>query len=222
MTLVFLSLHPKTPMTQVSPSHHTPNPTTKNKNLWYTNPMVLIFVIGLPALVVVVCIFFIMYSIKIQDSTVRDDWYMDGKALYADASRDQLAYDLGVAGIMTFEGNQATFFVNYPKDSTDSGTLRNGQPLSHPKELNLSISHATDKQQDQDLVLTHSHDNVYVAEVSDILPAKYYIVVSDQATGWRLIHAYNLPTKTLALTPLDAYGQKTNELPDQRDKRFNP
>ena len=65
----------------------TPKPN-KQANIWYKNYMVLIFVIGLPVLVVVISLFFIFYSIKIQDSTVRDDWYMDGKTLYQDSSRD--------------------------------------------------------------------------------------------------------------------------------------
>ena len=80
-----------------------PSNNKPQANIWYKNYMVLIFVIGLPALVVIVCLYFIYFSIKIQDSTVRDDWYMDGKALYQDASRDQMTYDLGISGVMRIE-----------------------------------------------------------------------------------------------------------------------
>ena len=76
---------------------------------WYKNYMVTIFVIGLPAVVVVACIFFVFFSVKHKDATVRDDWYMDGKTLYQDASKDQLAHDLGAHGVMRFDGDVVTF-----------------------------------------------------------------------------------------------------------------
>ena len=60
---------------------NSPASSTSNQSiskLWY-NYMVWIFVIGLPLFVVVACIWFVFYSVRIQDSTVRDDWYMDGK-----------------------------------------------------------------------------------------------------------------------------------------------
>ncbi len=59
----------------------TPAPNFKHqdKQPWYKNYMVVIFVIGMPAAVVIACIWFVYYSYQIRDSVVRDDWYMDGK-----------------------------------------------------------------------------------------------------------------------------------------------
>ncbi|MDO5652040.1 MAG: FixH family protein [Moraxella sp.] len=215
-------------------SDNTQNPQTNNPQnpnqlnqpkkgaIWYKNYMVTVFVIGLPAFVVVACIFFVIYAIRAQDATVRDDWYMDGKALYQDASKDQLAYDLGVAGNMSFAGADVVRFeLNFPTDSTQTGTLRNGTPLSYPASLKAVISHATDKSRDRDFELTHVKDNLYQGKVQlDPTPAKYYIQVNDDVANWRLIHAYQLPATTIALTPLPAFGQAYEGLPDQRDKRF--
>ncbi len=181
---------------------------------WYKNYMVIVFVIGLPALVVVVCIFFIIWAIKIQDSTVRDDWYMDGKALYQDASKDQLAYDIGAAGIMRFDGNAVIFELNFPTDSVNTGILANGTPLRYPATLNASISHATDKHRDRDFVLTHQTANRYTGNVELAgNSAKYYIQVATptndaDTADWRLIHAYKLPATAVSLTPLPAFAKK--------------
>lgn len=195
----------------------TPKPTTPNtdsqnapkRNVWYTNYMVWVFVIGLPIFVMVSCIFFIMYAAKIKDSTVRDDWYMDGKALYQDASKDQLAYDLGVSGIMRFDGEQVTFELNYPPEALSTGQLPTGA-LNYPKTLAVVISHATDKSRDRDFVLAYQQDNVYTGTVAlDLsVPSRYYVQVSpeDGNDKWRLMHAQRLPASAIRLEPLPAFA----------------
>lgn len=187
----------------------------KSDNRWYKNYMVLVFVIGLPVFVVIVCIFFIFYAIKHQDSTVRDDWYMDGKALYQDASKDKLAYDIGIAGIMRFldTGGQVVFELNYPAQSVQSGVLRDGTTLTYPKTLSVVISHATDKDKDRDFILTHTQGNIYTGTVNldTHIPAKYYLQVTpNDSPQWRLIHSQKLPAKTVGFVPLAAFDQRQN------------
>lgn len=193
------------------------------KEPWYKNPFMVVFVVGLPALVVVVCLFFIGYSIKIQDSTVRDDWYMDGKTLYQDATRDKLAYDLGISGVMRFDGEKVRFELRYPKDSLASGKLKDGTPLQYPDILAVSISHATDESKDRDFSIKHISDNVYEGRVVlDDTPSKYYLQVSNNGIhNWRLIHVQKLPAKNAAMSPLSSFDNDGGALPDQRDKRFN-
>ena len=142
--------------------------------------MVIIFVIGLPVFVLITCIFFIVFAIGIQDSTVRDDWYMDGKALYQDASKDQLAYDLGIVGVMRFVGDDVRFELKYPQSALQTGQFADGTPIYYPKTLDVSISHATDKTKDKDFVLTYQQDNIYTGKVAlDIsTPAKYYLQIN--------------------------------------------
>lgn len=197
---------------------------TDTRNLWYKNYLVLIFVIGLPVFVVIVCLFFIFYSVKIQDSTVRDDWYMDGKTLYQDASRDQLSYDLGLAGIMRLQNNQVTFELRYPNDSLQSGKLRDGTPLNYPKTLSLRISHATDDKQDQDITLTQIEQNRYQGTLlANIEPAKYYLQVSnDNAPNWRLVQSEKLPINNIVFHALSNFDHTQTTLPDQKDKRITP
>lgn len=185
-----------------------PNPTKKP---WYKNYLLVIFVIGLPAFVVVACLFFIVFAVKIKDSTVRDDWYMDGKTLYQDASKDQLAYDLGLHGVMRFDGDDVMFELR--QDSTT-------HHLPQPTTLTVTISHATDKHKDRDFVLTRGLDNLYRGTTTiDELPAKYYLHISSDEQKWRLVHSQKLPAKNVVFHPLSAFGQTNQTLPDQRHKR---
>lgn len=189
----------------------TQSPTPQK---WYKNYMITVFVIGLPAIVVVACIFFVIFAVKTKDTTVRDDWYMDGKMLYQDASKDQLAHDLGVHGVLRFDGDKLTFELSY---ATDRPLPQNINP--YPASLALSISHATDKARDQDTTLTHLRDNVYVGEVGlDPLPSKYYLHINSD-DGWRLTQAQKLPAQNVSFVPLSAFDKSNLSLPDQRHKR---
>lgn len=177
----------------------------KSANIWYKNYMMIVFVIGLPALVVIACIIFVVYAVRHQDSTVRDDWYMDGKALYQDVSKDQRTYDLGISGVMRFEGDQVVFELNYPD-------AKAGQ-VSYPSSLAVLISHATDKTKDRDFVLTYQSDAIYTGQVrlDTSTAAKYYLQVSPKdanQTQWRLIHAHKLPAGSVPFAPLAAFAER--------------
>ncbi|WP_019673846.1 FixH family protein [Psychrobacter lutiphocae] len=178
---------------------------------WYKNYMVMVFVIGLPLFVVVACIWFVFYSVQIKDTVVRDDWYMDGKTLYQDVSRDKLAHDLGLSGDMLFKKDgQVIFSLNYPEDSLEAGKLHNGMPVEYPEQLSLSISHATDIKKDRDATLTHNGGNQYMAQVElDPLESKYYVEVSNEGeVNWRLKETAQLPQAEIHLQPLQLFDKK--------------
>ena len=175
---------------------------------WYKNYMEIIFGIGLPLFVVVACIWFVFYSIQIKDTVVRDDWYMDGKTLYQDVSRDKLAHDLQLQGEMTFEPDgQVIFFLNYPTQTLKSGKLLDGTPLYYPDKLTLSISHATDIKKDRDAILEHVKDNQYQTNLKiDDLKSKYYVQVSNEGKlNWRLREVGKLPQDKISFTPLHSF-----------------
>ena len=177
---------------------------------WYKNYMVIIFVIGLPAFVVVACIYFVYYSYQIRDSVVRDDWYMDGKTLYHDVGRDKLTYDLDLHGKMQFsDAGDVTFYLNYPEQSLQTGKLLNGETLTYPDTLDLSISHATDIKKDRDVVLQHLEGNKYSAQVKiDPLKAKYYLQVSnDGKDDWRMQDVAKLPRSEVSFNPLPVFDE---------------
>ena len=192
--------------TPTKPAEKTTSADTQN--VWYKNYILLVFVIGLPALVVFVCIFFIIYAIKVQDSTVRDDWYMDGKALYADALKDQTAHILGASAVMQFSGQAVTVTLSFTKSNPN-------HPTTTPDALHALISHATDVKQDQELTLIRKGD-LYHGHLPYLpKPAKYYIQLSDPSNTWRLMHAYKLPTDKAILTPLPAFAEQKSGQQDR-------
>ncbi|MCD1278441.1 hypothetical protein DVY93_01490 [Psychrobacter sp. CCUG 69069] len=190
----------------------TPAPNFKHQDTqpWYKNYMVVIFVIGMPAAVVIACLWFVYYSYQIRDSVVRDDWYMDGKTLYQDVSRDKLTADLDLHGKMQFADNgEIVFYLNYPEQSLQSGKLLDGTPLVYPEKLDLSISHATDVKKDRDVVLQHVEGNKYSAQVDmDPIKAKYYLQVSnDGKEDWRMQDVAKLPRSEVNFDPLPVFAE---------------
>jgi hypothetical protein len=164
----------------------------------------------MPAFVVIACIWFVYYSYQIRDSVVRDDWYMDGKTLYHDVSRDKLTYDLDLHGKMQFADNgDVVFYLNYPEQSLQSGKLLNGEPLTYPDSLELSISHATDIKKDRDAVLKHQAGNKYTAQVDlDDVKGKYYLQVSyDGKNDWRMQDVAKLPRPEVSFNPLPVFAK---------------
>lgn len=174
----------------------TPKP---NPNLpWYKNYMILVFVIGLPLFVVLACIYLVFYSVENADSTVRDDWYMDGKTLYADVSKDKLAFDMGLSGEMKIN---PTGTVNFTLNPATKNTQ-----FQPPATLTVNISHATDKNKDKDITLTRQ-DNQYQGNVQLAKNiGKYYLVVHDESNTWRLRSIAKLPTTAdITFKPLQAF-----------------
>lgn len=176
-------------------------------NVWYKNPILLVFVIGLPVLVVVCCVFFVFFAVHVQDSTVRDDWYMDGKALHQDASLDVNANTIGAGGVMHFLQDKTVFELKFLQD------------VAYPDALYVSVSHATDKSKDFDFIMQHVQAGEYAAAVMmPPIAAKYYVQIkpaplqhSDDAShaynhaSWRLIQSVRLPAKHIAFAPLAAF-----------------
>ena len=63
---------------------------------WYKHAY-LWLVILLPVLAVTVSLWFVTVAFSHQDDVVRDDWYMDGKTLQQDLSRDTVAAQAGLS-----------------------------------------------------------------------------------------------------------------------------
>lgn len=163
--------------------------------------MVWIFVIGLPVFVVIACIWFVFYSVQIKDSVVRDDWYMDGKTLYADVSKDKLAYDLGLSGKLSIDNQTVNFILNNQSPNFEL-----------PKELSVQISHATQIKKDRDFTLTLSNPSqqLYTGKVEmDNEKGKYYIMIKNPENSWRLQRVQEFPTQeTIVLNPLKTFEEK--------------
>lgn len=178
--------------------------------LWYKNYMVWVFVIGFPLFVVVACIWFVFYSVKIEDPTVRDDWFMDGKTLYADVSKDKLAHDMGLSGqLLLVKDNDPTIKIQ-PYTVNFSLNVPMQTNFTSPDDLMVEISHATQSSKDRDFLVKKLSDGSYGGKVAlDDSKGKYYIIVHDPKNTWRLRAVEQLPTaKAIAFKPLKAFDKK--------------
>lgn len=192
-----MSVMPKPALASMSKARTKPI-----SKLWYKNYMVWVFVIALPLLMVALCVALVVYSVREQDSVVRDDWYMDGKTLYADVSKDKLAYDLALSGQLTLHTPDAHFVLNTPTGST----------FVPPQTLKVQISHATQIQKDRDFVMTKAADGVYHGKVTlDDAQGKYYIIIRDPQDAWRLQARAELPSqRAVVFKPLKAFDAQAS------------
>jgi len=169
----------------------------KTPKRWYQVKMVWVVLI-IPLVAVVLSMGYMTLSVVGADTTVRDDWYMDGKALQQDLSRDKLAAKLKL---------NANLNLNL---QTGEVELKSEQPIAEP--LKLIFSHAADKAKDFTLELPATPYNKQAkltpAQIKLLeTPNKFYVELS--ADQWRLRQIAMAPdaTSNLLFTPLPAFTQ---------------
>lgn len=159
-------------------------PWYKQKFLW--------MVLGLPAVAVIACIGFVVLSFSTADDLVRDDWYMDGKTLYQDVSRDKLAADKHLSALLVMND-----------DGKVQLQLQSPEGV-FPKQLHVDFFHATQKNLDKSIQLRHIRDGQYIGDLARIqTEGNYYIEVSGDE--WRLRTKQVLPLKFITLKPLPVF-----------------
>ena len=164
-------------------------PFYKHAHLW--------LVMIIPIFAVVVSSLFVYLAFHGKDDLVRDDWYMDGKTLEQDLSRDTEA-SLGQyqANIRVLDDGKITVHV------------ASIQPKPLPAKLILHFFHATKANRDKQIVLSQRDDNRRLFE--GVLPkattddfAGNYTIELD-GTTWRLRKEVTLPISQIDMqsTPL--------------------
>lgn len=157
-----------------------PKPSPWYKQFW---PW---FLIALPLSAVVAGLTTVYIAFKNQDSVVRDDWYQDGKTINQSMERDKRARDLGIA---------ATVLTD---EITGEITVRmKGQVQQLPTKLELRISHPTDAQRDQDIMLSRQADGNYHGVLKSALKGRYYLEL--RTTQWRLTDVWTFPQTQVEL-----------------------
>ncbi len=163
----------------------------RNQLPWYRHPH-LWLVLVLPVVAVVVSMTYLVISYQRVDDAVRDDWYMDGKTLRQDLSRDSLAKDLGLMADVTVT----------PTGQVDV-TFKSAQAVQWPPQLHLNFYHPVKAAQDIAITLRHGADGHYRGQ-SAALPraqGRYHAELAN-GTSWRLQQAVHLPFARLTMRPL--------------------
>lgn len=159
---------------------------------WYKHAY-LWLVILLPVLAVGVSLWYVSVAFSHQDDVVRDDWYMDGKTLQQDLSRDSAAAKADI---------QAQFEIDAQGNihATLSSTQAN---FSWPATLVLSLFHPAHASQDQQVTLSATSTAGQYSGALNALPqlsGKYHAELANNK-HWRLQGDVLLPTTTFDLKP---------------------
>lgn len=165
-----------------------PQDSNERNGPWYTH-FYMWLVVGIPVLSVVVCAALIYTAVTKSDDLVRDDWYMDGKTLKQDLSRDLLSTKLGLKATAQFGPGQSIQLQ-----------VQSDQPYAFPRQLRLDGFHPIHASLDEQATLTQISDGVYQGKWSRApLKGKYYIELTDGK--WRLRQAAEFPLTTLEMLP---------------------
>lgn len=172
----------------------TPTPTTSeeaadNPGPWYKQ-FWLWFVLAIPAITIVWCIFMITVAVSSQGAMVNDDYYKEGLAINMELARDRLAADMKLAGSVRFEGNQIRLEVE------EAGKQANFDFLI------LDMAHPTLAEQDRRLQLQRVGEGLYEARLPRPLEGRWYLELRGPTNDWRLKGEAALPASMpLKLAP---------------------
>lgn len=159
---------------------------------WYRHPY-LWLVLVLPVIAVVASLSFVRLAFSHQDDMVRDDWYMDGKTLRQDLSRDTLAKQLGLSAQVQVSpsGQVDVHFVSE-------------KPVVWPAQLWLGFFHPVKQARDIQITLRLQADGHYQAQAPALLQARgRYHAELENGGDWRLQQEVLLPLQQLTLRPLE-------------------
>jgi hypothetical protein len=167
------------------------SPSPQPQKAWYRHPY-LWLVIALPALAVCVSLWFVSMSFRHQDDMVRDDWYMDGKTLQQDLSRDTNAVKWGI---------HAQFDLQ--PDGTITAQLHSTTGRAFPALLWLNWYHPTHAEHDQQVTLQATNvAGQYRGSLAPLphMTGRYHLELED-GDVWRLQDNVRLPATRLVLNP---------------------
>ena len=142
------------------------------KQFW---PWVLI---GIPGLTVLACGVTIYLAITTADGLVEDDYYKEGLAINQTLAKDQKAEELGLSAYARIGGDKVEVFF-------DSNAIVG--------DLHLQLLHPTRAHQDLDLILASSSTGQYSANLPEIAPGKWHVVMQDDSGEWRIRGRMNYP-----------------------------
>lgn len=153
---------------------------TNNPEPWYKQfwPW---FVLAIPAITIVWCIFMITIAVSSQGAMVNDDYYKEGLAINMELARDRLAGDMALTGSVQFEGNLVRLNLD-----------KSGKPADFDF-LVLNLSHPTLAERDRRIQLQRVGEGIYEARLPQPLDGRWYLELRGPSNDWRLKGQAALP-----------------------------
>lgn len=168
----------------------SPQNTTINSKPWYQHPH-LWLVICLPILSIAVSLTFARTAFLNKSDVVRDDWYMDGKALEQDMSRDTAAAAANLHAKISIS----------PQGQIDV-LLSHAPNTAIPPQLDLYFFHPIKSEKDHKVSLKRLEDGHFQGKLDEdqLKPSHYYVELDGHL--WRLSSRIELPIATFELAPI--------------------
>lgn len=112
------------------------------------------FLITLPSVVIIACLFTAYLAVKNPLSMVKKDYYQEGLTININKAELKQAKSLGLRAHMLFENNHVI------QVELNSSTV-----INYPSTLELNFNHPVDDAKDISLVLTLTRDKTYASEL---------------------------------------------------------
>ena len=147
-----------------------------DKKPWYQYPYVWL-VISLPLSAVIAGTYTIYLAVISDDGLVNDDYYEEGKLINLVKERDEMAEKLGLVSALNLdqEAGKVKLLLTANSDFT------------YPEKLKISFLNKTRKGFDQELMLTRSGKNLYVAALPDLVVGNWYVQI--ETDSWRILES---------------------------------
>lgn len=130
------------------------------------------FLIGLPALSIVVSVTTMVLAVGNADPLVVDDWYKRGLAINQDIDRAAAAARRGIAATVAFDAAGA-LVVHLDGDVDDEA-------------LTVSLQHPTIAARDRSYVLVQTEPRTYRVAAPDLAAGRWYVAIESASGSWRL------------------------------------
>jgi uncharacterized protein len=148
--------------------------TKENIRPWYKEFYVWM-IIFFPMLAVVAGIYTIILAVQSDDGLVVDDYYKQGLEINRTLERDKVAFDYQLDADIKLVQELEEIIVK----------LSAVADFEYPKNLSVSLLHATRSGLDKEVNMILTEDNIYRGNVSKLALGKWYIHI--QRDNWRLI-----------------------------------
>lgn len=139
------------------------------------------FILSIPAITVVTCIFFIVYSVQKGPDMVVDDYYKKGKSINLELSKFQKAKALFLHGDLTIDHDLVSFL--FTKGDASKVTA-----------LKLSFYHPTLKVNDFEMTLTKNSLGAFTGFSDRITESRYTVFIEPMDQSWKLKESIILPS----------------------------
>ncbi len=149
-------------------------------------------IIAIPILTVIAGITTYFIAANQPHSMVKDDYFKEGLAINRSIEKQNRAIELGIAAEVSLDKVNNLTIVKLVSSS------------KLPSELNLLFSHPTQSKNDQLVQLQSVAGTEYIGEMPKLIPANWYIQLSDKEITWILKSRWDIEqTEKLSVKAAD-------------------